>query len=93
MSNRPEFLYHITTEKKAKLYRHTGRIIAPVRGFTTIEGAMAWGLKIGGRSVILKVICDNPHKLPAHHNQFGTAWWNDGAVTEWSCVFNAKTEA
>ena len=35
-------LYHATTEKKAKLYRHTGAILAPVRGFTTLQAAMAW---------------------------------------------------
>lgn len=86
-------LYHITTEKKAKLYRHSGRIIKPVRGFTTIEGAMAWGLKIGGRSVILEIEANNAHKLPDHHNPFGEAWWNDGDVTNWKCVFTATEDA
>ena len=83
-------LYHITTPKKAKLYRESGRIISPFRGFTTIMGAMAWGLKVQGtRTVILEIECDNPHKLPDHHNQFGEAWWNDGDVTVWKCIYSA----
>jgi len=30
-------LYHATTQKKAKLYRQSGAIHAPVRGFTTMQ--------------------------------------------------------
>ena len=86
-------LYHITTERKAKLYRQTGRIIAPVRGFTTMMGAMAWGLKIGGRSVILEIKADNTHKLTDHHNEYGEAWWNDGDVHHWKCIFSADKDA
>ena len=37
-------LYHATTQKKAKLYRETGHICKPVRGFTTLQGAMAWAM-------------------------------------------------
>lgn len=81
-------LYHATTPKKAKLYRCTGRIIAPVRGFTTITAAMAWAMKVN-RTVILEIQCDNPHKLPDHHNQFGDAWWNDGDVIKWKCIYSA----
>ena len=33
-------LYHATTPKKAKKYRETGCICKPVRGFTTMQGAM-----------------------------------------------------
>ena len=50
-------LYHATTQKKAKLYRQTGHIIAPVRGFTTLQGAMAWAMKVG-RTVIYEVECE-----------------------------------
>lgn len=89
MVGRPKKLYHITTKRKVKLYHQSGRIIAPVRGFTTIEGAMAWGLKVQGRTVILEIECDNVHKLPDHHNQFGEAWWNDGDVKKWDCIFSA----
>lgn len=82
-------LYHATTPKKAKLYRHSGRIIAPVRGFTTPAGAMAWAMKTG-RTVIMSIECPNPHKLPDHHNPFGEAWWNDGDVLDWTCIYSAS---
>lgn len=36
-----KILYHATTPKKARLYRQTGAILAPVRGFTTLQAAMA----------------------------------------------------
>jgi hypothetical protein len=85
-------LYHATTQKKAKLYRQTGHIKTPVRGFTTIQGAMAWAMKVG-RTVIIEIDADKPHKLPDHHNQFGEAWWNDGNVESWKCVFSANGDA
>lgn len=85
-------LYHATTPKKAQLYRATGRIIAPVRGFTTMQAAMAWAMKVG-RTVIIELDADKPYKLPDHHNRFGDAWWNDGDVTEWKCVFSAQSDA
>jgi hypothetical protein len=85
-------LYHATTPKKARAYRSSGRIIAPVRGFTTLTGAMAWACKVG-RSVVVEFDADRPHKLPDHHNRFGDAWWNDGDVREWTCVFSAEKDA
>lgn len=85
-------LYHVTTQKKAAAYRQSGRIIAPVRGFTTLQGAMAWGLKVG-RTVILEFDSTRPHKLPDHHNAYGEAWWNDGDVAEWRCAFSAFGDA
>ena len=85
-------LYHATTQKKAKLYRQTGHIKAPVRGFTTMQGAMAWAMKVG-RTVIMEIDATSPHKLPDHHNQFGEAWWNDGNVENWKCVFSADGDA
>jgi len=85
-------LYHATTQKKVKQYHQIGRIVSPVRGFTTIQAAMAWSMKVG-RVVILEIDADNPHKLPDHHNQFGEAWWNDGDVNEWRCVFSAVGDA
>lgn len=85
-------LYHATTPKKAKLYRETGRILSPVRGFTTLQGAMAWAIKVH-RSVIIEFDADAPHKLPDHHNIYGQAWWQDGDVTEWRCVFSADKDA
>jgi len=81
-------LFHSTTQKKAKLYRQTGAILSPVRGFTTLQAAMAWSMKVG-RTVIIEFEAENPHKLPDHHNEFGEGWWNEGDIKEWNCVFSA----
>lgn len=85
-------LYHATSQKKAKLYRQTGYIKSPVRGFTTLQGAMAWAMKVG-RTVVMEFEAERPHKLPDHHNQYGEAWWNDGNVTQYKCVFSANGDA
>ena len=87
-------LYHCTTEKKAKLYKQVGHICSPVRGFTTLQGAMAWAIK-AGRKVIYEVEADKPYKLPDHHNVYGEAWWNDGdiEVSKIKCVFSADKDA
>jgi len=85
-------LYHATTQKKAALYRNTGAIRSPVRGFTTLTGAMAWAMKVG-RTVVVSFDAPNAHKLPDHHNKFGEAWWNDGDITEWTCEFSAHGDA
>ena len=92
--SRPPKLYHCTTPKKVQRYHQSGRIIAPVRGFSTIEAAMAWCIKTG-RTIILEidVESDKVHKLPDHHNDFGTAWWNDGDISGWKCVFSAEKDA
>lgn len=65
-------LYHVTTEKKAKLYRHTGYIKKPVCGFTTVQAAMAWAIKVG-RKVIYEIYSEHTFKLPDHHNRWGEA--------------------
>ena len=85
-------LYHATTQRKAKQYRDTGAIRSPVRGFTTMLAAMAWAMKTQ-RTVIIKFDATRPHKLPEHHNRFGEAWWHDGDVAEWKCVFSAHGDA
>jgi len=84
-------IYHVTTEKKAKKYRTSGKIIAPVRGFNTLKAAMFWAMKTG-RTVIYEVNADNPYKLPDHHNNFGFAWWNDGDVPieKIDCIVSAN---
>lgn len=69
-------LYHCTTPKKAKLYRETGSILKPVRGFTTLQAAMAWCIHTG-RTVIYEIKGGPAYKLPDHHNKFGEAWWID----------------
>lgn len=81
-------LYHVTTEKKAKLYRQSGSIHSPVRGFDTLIGAMAWAMR-SGRKVIYEFETDKPYKLPDHHNEFDNAWWNDGDVTMFNCRYSA----
>lgn len=87
---KPEKLYHATTPKKAARYRETGRIIKPVRGFNCIEAAMAWAMKTG-RTVIYEIPApaNLTHKLPDHHNQFGTAWWIDQDVADYRCAYSA----
>jgi len=91
-------LYHATTQKKALLYKNTGAIVKPVRGFTTLQAAMAWSISINGsRTVFYEIDCEafteleNVHKLPDHHNQFGTAWWidADAPYQNIKCVFSA----
>ena len=84
-------LFHVTTPKKAKLYRHSERIISPVRGFTTLMGAMAWAIKVG-RTIIYEFEAPKPYKLPDHHNDFGEAWWNDGDIIDFKCVFSASND-
>jgi hypothetical protein len=89
---RSMILYHATTEKKARRYRETGYIKSPVRGFTTCPAAMGWAMKVG-RTVIMEIDAPNAYKLPDHHNQFGQAWWNDGNVSSWRCIFSANSDA
>jgi len=87
-------LYHVTTPKKAKKYRASGCIHAPVRGFTTLLAAMAWAIKTQ-RTVIYKVESEKVYKLPDHHNKFGEAWWIDEDVTldRMECVFSVDKDA
>lgn len=84
-------LYHATTPGKAKRYRQTGFIKAPVRGFTTLQAAMLWSMKVH-RTVIYEIEADNACKMPDHHNQFGEAWWNDGdiPVDKIKCVISVN---
>jgi len=85
-------LYHATTPKKAKKYRESGFIRKPVRGFTTILGAMAWAVKVS-RTVIYEIEPEKVYKLPDHHNIFGEAWWADENCVEFNCVFSADVDA
>lgn len=91
---KPKELYHCTTQKKAKGYRETGHIIAPVRGFDTMAAALAWCVKTG-RTVIYRIPAGAEfcHKLPDHHNRFGSAWWLDKNVENFTCVFSAESDA
>ncbi len=83
-------LYHCTTPKKAKRYHETGSILAPVRGFDTLQAAMLWCMKTN-RTVIYEIEVVNPYKLPDHHNKFGGAWWSDCniSINNIKCVVSA----
>jgi len=85
-------LYHVTTEKKVRNYHQNGYIRSPVRGFTTVQAAMAWAIKVK-RTIILEFEAEKPHKLPDHHNAYGEAWWNDSDVGSWNCIFSAEKDA
>ncbi len=87
----PSALFHVTTGRKAKLYRQTGQINAPVRGFDSIEAAMAWAMKVG-RKVILRVEpVSVPQLLPDHHNKFGRAWWTEAVpMSRVKCAYSAE---
>lgn len=87
-------LFHVTTQKKAKLYHDSGCIYKPVRGFTTLQGAMAWAIKTG-RTVIYEVNGESCYKLPDHHNKYGEAWWFDENIElkNIKCVFSADKDA
>lgn len=88
-------LYHVTTPGKARKYHQTGGICKPVRGFTTMQAAMAWAMKVG-RTVIYKINTEDPtYKLPDHHNRFGEAWWIDADVPigNIECVLSAEKDA
>lgn len=87
--NRPDKLYHCTTPSRARKYAASKRIIAPVRGFDTLMGAMAWCVKTQ-RTVIYEVTvsADRVHMLPDHHNDYGKAWWSDDDALVFKCVFS-----
>lgn len=89
--DQPAVLFHVTTGKKAKLYRQSGRINGPVRGFDTLMAAMAWAMKTG-RKVILRVTpVTAVYLLPDHHNEFGRAWWTGCVPVECvKCAYSAE---
>ena len=92
-SEPPSVLYHVTTGRKAKLYRQTGQINAPVRGFDSLMAATAWAMKTG-RKVILQVRpVTTPNLLPDHHNEYGRAWWTSSVPMPFvKCEYSAEGE-
>ncbi|MEY4904125.1 MAG: Aeromonas phage [Bacteroidota bacterium] len=91
--DKPVYIYHATTPKKAKAYRGSGAIHKPIRGFNTPIAAMAWAIKVS-RNVILEIevkSLDKIHKLPDHHNKFGEAYWIDEDIkcSEYKCFYSA----
>jgi hypothetical protein len=85
-------LYHVTTAKKIRQYHASKRIMAPVRGFDTLMGAMWWAIKIG-RRIILRIEGEGI-LLPDHHNPMGRAYWINSDILEWkreiSCEEDVK---
>jgi hypothetical protein len=87
----PCSLFHVTTGRKAKLYRQTGRINSPVRGFDTLMAAMAWAMKTGRKVIMLVEPVTTPQMLPDHHNDYGRAWWTDSVPIERvKCAYSAE---
>lgn len=89
---KPDKIYHCTTPRKVQRYKETGHICNPVRGFDTEKAAMAWCIKTG-RTVILELSgwsTDNIHKLPDHHNSYGTAFWVDENIPGYEVVFTVE---
>jgi hypothetical protein len=84
-------LFHVTTGRKVKLYRQTGHIKGPVRGFDTLMAAMAWAMKTG-RKVIMRVEpVTRPQMLPDHHNAYGRAWWTESVpMSRVKCEYSAE---
>ena len=82
-------LYHCTTSNKVQKYLKTGYIRSPVRGFDTLQGAIAWGWR-SGRNVILRVEGEDAHMLPDHHNKYGKAYWINEDIQTWKSVVTDK---
>ena len=83
-------LYHATTPNKVRKYHASGhRILNPVRGFDSLNAAMAWAMRTR-RSVILEIEAPDAIKLPDHHNAFGQAYWVDRDVSEWKCIVSPE---
>jgi len=63
-------LCHVTTPKKAKLYREYIYIQKPVRGFDTLQAAMARAIKTGRTVIHLVTGSQNQPKLSFNSSAF-----------------------
>lgn len=63
-------VYHVCSLKKLDKYRKSGRIVAPVRGWETIEQAERMSLSTG-RRIILRL--KFPNSAPKLEGHFGLA--------------------
>jgi len=63
-------VYHVTSLKKLKRYEKTGRILAPVRAWETIEYAQRMSLSSGRRIIVRLRFPATAEKLEGH---FGAA--------------------
>lgn len=74
--------YHVTTPKKLARYEASGRILAPVRFWGTVEAAQHWAKKVQ-RPLILVVERPAPsYPLPIK----GPAWWTPQDVVGWEVL-------
>lgn len=81
-------LYHVTTGSKLSVYRQTGMIKKPVRGYSTLIAAMAWAMSVG-RQIIVRVE-GTAKKMPDHGNKWGDAFWIDRDVKQFEVIFDAR---
>jgi len=80
----PAVIYHATTPRKFERYKHTGCILAPVRGFDCPEAAREWAADKQGRTIILALTVTRPQLLPDHHILgVGAAWFEPVDVAEY----------
>lgn len=86
----PRTLYHVTTGRNVKKYRESGKIKGPVRESDTLQGAMAWAMKVGREVIMLVHPVTEVHLLPDHHNRWGHAYWTgDAPVQNMICAYSA----
>lgn len=62
-------VYHVTSLKKLKKYAKTGRILAPVRAWETIEQAGRMSLSTGRRIILRLRFPDDAPKLAGHFGE------------------------
>lgn len=62
-------VYHVTSIKKLDKYRKSGKIIAPVRAWETIEQAQRMSISTGRRVILRLRFPNNAPKLEGHFNQ------------------------
>jgi hypothetical protein len=62
-------VYHVTSIKKLDKYRKSGKIIAPVRAWETIEQAQRMSISTGRRVILRLRFPNSAPKLEGHFNQ------------------------
>ena len=62
-------VWHVCTSKKLNRYLKTGRILAPVRAWETVEQAERMSLSTGRRVILRLRFPDSTTKLEGHFGQ------------------------
>ena len=62
-------VYHVTSYKKLQKYLSSGKIVAPVRAWETIEQAERMSISTGRRIILRLKFPNNAEKLEGHFNQ------------------------